>query len=409
MTQSGQWPTVSQYLLAVQSPQKAFSDPVLRATRIDASDGGLPDCVQGQNAVVFFGEHRDSRIVIRVLKRPPRAGIAERYIALGSHLAAHPVSAFATTVWIERGVLAADGWRPVIRMEEVGGSPLRSYVERQRGRPDLLVALADSWTNLMEEMARRRVAHGDLQQDNIRVADDGSIRLVDYDGVWAPPVAHLPPAEIGQPNFQHPGRNAAEHWGPAVDLFSAVVVQLSLLAVAADPGLWEYHNAENLVFTGADYRNPMGTAIWHRMAGSRDIRVRELLAVLNQLCRLPVGVELDPVRVLRERKLADHRLPDIVAVNGAPVVWWASGPKTPEPVTAAGSTATTPTPAPNWPSAAASATKAVPASATPAKPVHTPTPTASVSFPVKRRRSRLTLAAVLTLVVLIVIALVESR
>jgi hypothetical protein len=341
---AGQWPTVTEYMLAMQHPGTAFGDPLLRATAVDVGGDGQPDTVQGQNAVVFFGQHEGSPIVIRCLKRPPRPGSAERWTALHSHLTTHPVPAFVPTVWIDRGLFVADHWRPVVRMDDVGGTSLRSYVERHREHPAALRTLAEGWTAVLADMSRQRVAHGDLQQDNIRVTDDGRIRLIDYDGVWAPPIAHLPPAEIGHPNFQHPGRSLA-HWGPTVDLFSAVVVQLSLLAVAEDPQLWTHHNAENLVLTAADYRSPMGTGTWHRMAGSRDPQVRELVAVLNQLCHLPAGLELDPAAVVRERRLGEHRLPDIVAAPSA-TAWWApdqgSRPGAPSP----GTPSTGPAPVP---------------------------------------------------------------
>ena len=147
-----------------------FSDAALRATVI-RSTGGLPDSVQGQNAVVFFGEHKGSQVVIRCLKRPPRAGVAERYDTLGTYLKKNPIPAFAAATWVQRGVLAGDVWRPIVRMEDVGGVSLRRYVEDHRNEPDRLHALAASWIELLDKLARHRVAHGDLQQDNIRVAE----------------------------------------------------------------------------------------------------------------------------------------------------------------------------------------------------------------------------------------------
>lgn len=322
MTTTDQWPTPDKYVLAMQDPRTVFSDSALRATVI-RSTGGLPDSVQGQNAVVFFGEHKGDQLVIRCLKRPPRAGTAERYATLGTYLKKNPIPAFAAATWVQRGVLAGDVWRPVVRMEDVGGVSLRRYVEDHLHEPDRLHALAESWIELLDKLAHRRVAHGDLQQDNIRVADGGRIRLIDYDSVWAPPIAHLPPDEVGQPNFQHPGRIDNAHWGPTVDLFSAVVVHLSLIAVAADPGLWDaHHDGENLVLTAADFRSSMGTPVWYRLAGSRDIRVREVLAVLNQLCCQPAGAEFNAAAVLRDRALPGQPMPEIVASGAGTVVWW---------------------------------------------------------------------------------------
>ena len=54
----------------------------------------------------------------------------------------------------------------------------------------------------------------------------GTLRLVDYDGVWVPQLARMArPIEIGHPNYERPGR---QEWGQWFDTFSALVIYLSL-------------------------------------------------------------------------------------------------------------------------------------------------------------------------------------
>ena len=71
---------------------------------------------------------------------------------------------------------------PVVKMQWVDGQPLDGFVganlgpERccQRGR----------LRELVTDLERKRIAHGDLQPGNILVPD--GIRLVDYDGMFVP-------------------------------------------------------------------------------------------------------------------------------------------------------------------------------------------------------------------------------
>ena len=60
---------------------------------------------------------------------------------------------------------------------------------------------------------------------------------------------------MGHKNYQHPKRTA-EDYDDYVDNFPALVVYLSLLALAADPGLWSFYNDDNLILTNRDYANP---------------------------------------------------------------------------------------------------------------------------------------------------------
>jgi len=81
----------------------------------------------------------------------------------------------------------------------------------------------------------------------------GHIRLVDYDGMFVPGLRGNAPDERGNDQFQHPTRSKQDH-DEGVDRFAALVIYLSLRALAVDPHLWEeFHTGENLILSRDDF------------------------------------------------------------------------------------------------------------------------------------------------------------
>lgn len=56
------------------------------------------------------------------------------------------------------------------------------------------------------ELMPQPFAYGDLKSDNILVMDDGTLVLVDYDGMYAPAMKGQKARELGSPDFWHPAR-----------------------------------------------------------------------------------------------------------------------------------------------------------------------------------------------------------
>ena len=73
-----------------------------------------------------------------------------------------------------------------------------------------------------------------------------------------------------------------------MDGFSARVIDLSLAAVAADPGLWPaFHDTENLIFEREDFVHPGATPLWLRLEASPDPAVRAAALALQDELRHP--------------------------------------------------------------------------------------------------------------------------
>ena len=107
-----------------------------------------------------------------------------------------------------------------------------------------------------------------------------------------------------------------------------MVLYLSLLALSADPSLWQrFYTQENLILTKADYTDPSNSDCLHALENNPDSTVRYLAEYLEECCSLPI----DQV----------SQLEDIL--NGAPTPSHsgAATPVTSPPVTPAASPAPT--------------------------------------------------------------------
>ena len=125
---------------------------------------------------------------------------------------------------------------PVLLMEWVEGFTLDVYLRSVRGDKSKLVELADNFGNMARWLLRQPMAHGDLKPDNILVRHDGSLVLLDYDGMFVPSMSGEPAREKGTPPYCYPS-GAAGAFGSHIDDHAAVLIELLLRAVALDPNL----------------------------------------------------------------------------------------------------------------------------------------------------------------------------
>ncbi len=100
-----------------------------------------------------------------------------------------------------------------------------------------------------------------LQHGNVLLVPGSSatsmlLRLVDYDGMWVPALADLPPGEVGHANYQHPERLANGGYNDQIDRFAYLAIYTALRCLMiGGKTLWEvYDNQENLLFREADFK-----------------------------------------------------------------------------------------------------------------------------------------------------------
>lgn len=305
------WPTAHDFAEAVQCPAVCFSAPELKGMLPAVDRLGMPLVTSGQFAYVFKlnAAGGGESLAVRCF-RGFLGDREERYSAIDAHLAAQSLPALPRFKYLPRGVLVAGQRFPVLVMEWVEGPTLDVYLEGAVGRRDVLRHLADEWLRLVGSLRAAGVAHGDLQHGNI-IVERGRLRLVDLDGMYVPALEGLRASEVGHQHYQHPARDVA-HFSADTDNFSALVVYLSLVALAERPSLWAEHHDENLLFTRADFAAPRESALLAqiREIGPEHARLAE---VLERAALSPDPTSAPP-------------LTELVSARTSLPVWMASAP-----------------------------------------------------------------------------------
>ncbi|MDR7556049.1 MAG: hypothetical protein QN157_10615 [Armatimonadota bacterium] len=139
---------------------------------------------------------------------------------------------------------------------------------------------------MVKALQQASIAHGDLQHGNVLVVD-GQLRLIDYDGMYVPALRGEGSHEVGHRNYQHPLRTESD-FGPYLDNFSAWVVYVSLIALAADPGLWKQFGGgdEALLFRRRDFEQPEASDVLRALERHREEQIRSAIALFKSLLYL---------------------------------------------------------------------------------------------------------------------------
>ena len=216
-------------------------------------------------------------------------GRQTRYSRLAQYLRNANPPGFVEFKYQPRGIRIYGEWYPILKMEWIDGHTLEKFVENNLYNPNTLKRISGKWQAITFALQSLPVAHNDLQHGNIIVQPDESIRLVDYDGIFLPRFQGNDSPEVGHSNYQHPKRTSHDY-DAHIDNFPALVIHLSLLAVAADPGLWHrYHKDKSLIFTQNDFAQPRSSELFRTLKSNGDAAIRNLASVLEDCCARPVS------------------------------------------------------------------------------------------------------------------------
>lgn len=277
------WPTHTDYQDAIQNPLICFAEEDLKAGTAACDMLGLPRVTSGNFASVYELSANNKRYAVRCFVRQVM-GQQGRYARLCEHLGKLKMPWLVDFNYYLKGIMVRGEWYPIVKMDWVEGSPLNTWIEDNINHPEKLKAAAAQWRTLVNEMRKHHLAHGDYQHGNIMVTTKDELRLVDYDGMYCPAFGKGRSPELGHANFQHP-RRLPEHYDDSLDNFSALVIYMSLLALAEEPGLWkDFYTVDNLILTSGDYKNPQNSKAFARLEASKSPIVKQLATLLKNCC-----------------------------------------------------------------------------------------------------------------------------
>ena len=251
------YPLISEYIEAIKSAEDNFD--VLSYLRPVLGDDGLPVMTSGNFAVVFKMRD-DSTGKLYALKcfTKDQQGREEAYHQIAEELKDVDSPYLVSLRYLEKELFVDTDQTdetefPVLLMDWVEGKTLDKYLRENLDDKYALEMLAYRFSQLAQWLIPQPFAHGDLKPDNILVREDGTIVLIDYDGMYVPTMKEQKARELGSPDFRHPLRTEND-FNEHIDDFPLICMSLSLKAITINTCLLlEVNNDNGLLFTTSDY------------------------------------------------------------------------------------------------------------------------------------------------------------
>ncbi len=145
---------------------------------------------------------------------------------------------------------------PIVRMEWVDGISFKRFLADNIHNPARIRDFADKFLEMVKELHKSNISHGDLQHGNTIVRRNGAICLIDYDGLYVPKLSNEKDDIKGLDGYQHPNRKKLDKLSSKSDYFSELVIYLSLLAISEKPSYWkDIEKEERLLFSDKDLKD----------------------------------------------------------------------------------------------------------------------------------------------------------
>jgi len=279
------YPQITEYHEAVQHPAQAFVDPELRQGAVAENALGLPLVMSGGFALTYAVTTPHRKCAVRCFHREIPA-IQQRYDAISKKLRALPNGYFVDFDFQASGISVRRQLFPIVRMDWVEGGTLGVWLDKRFEDPRALEKARTDFVAIARFLEREGVAHGDIQNGNIMVAN-GHIKLIDYDGMFVPGMQRGQGSEAGHKHFQHPDRRASD-FGPGMDRFSFIALDLSLKAIIGDKSLYPKfrEGGETIIFKANDFAAPQNSEIFRRLLAMP--KLKEQARNFAAVCEAPL-------------------------------------------------------------------------------------------------------------------------
>ena len=259
-----QYPLISEYVKAIQDAgdnleQLAHLTPVL-------DDHGEPYRSSGAFAVVFKMQDKSTgKYYALKCFTEEQQGRAESYRQIADELDLLDSPYITSVKYMEKELFVDSQCEedefPVLLMDWVEGETMEAYIAANYRNHSAMLMLSYRFGKMAAWLRTQSFSHGDIKPDNIIVRPDGSLTLVDYDGMFVPSMKGSKSPTIGTKDFCHPLRTV-DDFDETIDDFSLASIALSLKAISMNSSLLvTYGASDRLLFSENDYRNPASSKV----------------------------------------------------------------------------------------------------------------------------------------------------
>ena len=259
-----QYPLISEYVKAIQDADDnldklAYLTPVL-------DNHGEPYRSSGAFAVVFKMQDKSSgKYYALKCFTEEQQGRAEAYRQIADELDLLDSPYITSVKYMEKELFVDSQCEedefPVLLMDWVEGETMGAYIASNYHNQSAMSMLYYRFGKMAAWLRTQSFAHGDIKPDNIIVRPDGSLSLVDYDGMFVPSMKGCKSPTVGTKDFSHPLRTV-DDFDETIDDFSLASIALSLKAISMKSTLLDTYGAsDRLLFSENDYRNPSNSKV----------------------------------------------------------------------------------------------------------------------------------------------------
>lgn len=277
------YPTVGQYTEIIKDSAKTPDEyfDKLKHLRPVLNDSGEPIMSSGNFAVVFkMKDENGKQYAVRCFHRAQQ-GREKNYKLICEELAKVSSPYLSPIRYFDKELYIDGEEYPVLLMDWVEGMTLDKYIRWVINDKKTLIHLATNFRNLAIWLLAQPFAHGDLKPDNILVRGDGSLVLVDYDGMFVPAMQGQKAREIGSPDFRNPSRTE-DDFNKDIDNFPIVSILLSLeLLIENKDYLSQYGAEDRLLFSEEDYINIDESEVYQTASKSYRHDINDLVKLLK--------------------------------------------------------------------------------------------------------------------------------
>ena len=253
-----QYPLISEYLAAIREAKDNLDKLSHLMPVLDKY--GEPYRSSGAFAVVFkMKDEQTGKCYALKCFTEEQEGRAEAYRKIAEELEFVDSPYITSVKYIEKELFVdsncEDEEFPVLLMDWIEGETMETYIAANYTDTHAMAMLCYRFCKMAAWLRSQSFAHGDIKPDNIMVRPDGTLTLVDYDGMFVPAMKGQKSPTIGTKDFSHPLRTV-DDFDETIDDFALASIALSLKAISLNPSLLQNYGAsDRLLFSAADYLN----------------------------------------------------------------------------------------------------------------------------------------------------------
>lgn len=251
-----QYPLISEYLAAIREAKDNLDRLSHLVPVLD--NYGEPYRSSGAFAVVFkMKDEQTGKCYALKCFTEDQEGRAEAYRKIAEELEFVDSPYITSVKYLEKEIFVdsncEDEEFPVLLMDWIEGETMETYIADNYTDNYAMSMLCYRFCKMAAWLRSQSFAHGDIKPDNIMVRPDGTLTLVDYDGMFVPAMKGQKSPTIGTKDFSHPLRTI-DDFDETIDDFALASIALSLKAISLNPSLLKTYGAsDRLLFSAADY------------------------------------------------------------------------------------------------------------------------------------------------------------